>query len=283
MNETRKETRSSYLVCIGLVVYISLYAVQASILVNFMVEHIDKSLWWYLLLFVPSFVLLVCYLIKCSYATNNDQLSVVWLIWATYIPAFFIAVAVIFAKVEHHLDSAKKFGPNSLKGILCITPTLLILLLYLTICPTYRKSILSISVTAALDIFDGIEMLEIILLQNERDDFQLSNGLKIAIIVFACACFAISPLGLARNKMTTRKIEENGVKFSIKEIKERKDTSIWHGLIQIFCINLPFLILRLIVWFDCDYEASIFISKNIISLVISVIEIAVLSKCCTCG
>ena len=263
-------SRSKWLIGVGLFAYFALYAVQASILVNFMADHINKSLWIYVLFFLPSIFLLIHYLRKCSYADNDDKLSTVWLIWATYIPAFLVAVAVIFSKVVHHLDSDQTFGPNALKGTLCITPALLILLLYLTICPTYRKSILNISVTAALDIFDSIEMLEIILLQ-EREDFQLSNGLKIAIILFACACFLISPLGLARNKMDD------------VEIKERQNTSIWYGLIQIFCINLPFLILRLIVWLDCGYEASIFIAKNIISLVISIIEIGVLCKCCTCG
>ena len=273
MYKENQETmsRSKCLIGVGLFVYFTLYIVQASILVNFMADHINKFLWGYVIFFLPSLVLLGCYLIKCSCAKNDDQLSVVWLIWATYIPPFLVAVAVIFAKVVQHLDIDKTFGPNALKGTLCITPALLVLLLYLTICPTYRKSILSISVTAALDIFDSIEMLEIILLQNERDDFQLSNDLKIAIIAFACGCFLISPLGLARNKMDD------------DEIKERKGTSILYGLIQIFCINLPFLILRLIVWFDCGYEASIFIAKNIISLVISVIEIGVLCECCTCG
>ena len=264
-------SRSKCLIGVGLFAYFVLYFVQASILVNFMADHINKFLWFYVVSFLPSILLLVYYLRKCSYADDDDKLSTVWLIWATYIPAFLVAVAVIFSKVVHHLDSDQTFGPNALKGTLCITPALLILLLYLTICPTYRKSILNISVTAALDIFDSIEMLEIILLQNERDDFQLSNGLKIAIIVFACTCFAISPFGLARNKM------------DVDEIKERQDTSIWYGLIQILCINLPFLILRLIVWFHCGYEASIFIAKNIISLVISVIEIGVLCECCTCG
>lgn len=117
--------------------------------------------------------------------------------------------------------------------------------------------------TAALDILDCIGMPDIILLKNERGDFQLSNSLKVAIIIFACVCFALSPVCLARYKMSCREIQEGEVTSTMNEVKQRKGCFIWHILIQIFCINLPFLILLLIVWFDHGYEASIFIAKTI--------------------
>lgn len=106
-------------------------------------------------------------------------------------------------------------------------------------------------------------MPDIILLKNERGDFQLSNSLKVAIIIFACVCFALSPVCLARYKMSCREIQEGEVTSTMNEVKQRKGCFIWHILIQIFCINLPFLILLLIVWFDHGYEASIFIAKTI--------------------
>ena len=113
-------------------------------------------------------------------------------------------------------------------------------------------------------------MPDIILLKNERGDFQLSNSLKVAIIIFACVCFALSPVCLARYKMSCREIQEGEVTSTMNEVKQRKGCFIWHILIQIFCINLPFLILLLIVWFDHGYEASIFIAKTLVFRVIQI-------------
>ena len=69
----------------------------------------------------------------------------------------------------------------------------------------YRKSILCISVTASLDTTHGMEILDIILLQNERDDFQLSNDLKTAIIKFACVFFALRLFVLPNIKLVIEK------------------------------------------------------------------------------
>ena len=54
---------------------------------------------------MPSIYLFVKYLIIVSYAEYNNELSGGWWIWATYMLAFYLAVAVIFGKVVQHLDN----------------------------------------------------------------------------------------------------------------------------------------------------------------------------------
>ena len=109
---------------------------------------------------------------------------------------------------------------------------------------------------------DGIEMLEIFLMQKEAN-FNLNKGTEISIVVFACFCFLLSPFGFVRNKFMA-----HGV------VKERRKTSLFLGPLEIIGTNLPFLVLRAIIWHK--YEAAIFIAKNAVALVVRGVEFLIL-------
>ena len=264
--------RSLSLVRLGWIMLSILYWVQVALLVVFLerYSHIIVYVLW-LLLFSPACAW-IWHKFNCSttsYADNDKRIRHVWFGWGLYIVAYIITVAMIFIKVAHKLTKDDVLGINALMGTLCITPVLLIILLQLTISPAYQKHILLSSVFGALNIFDAIGMLEIFLMQNEAG-FDLNKKTEICIVVFACFCFFLSPFGFLRNKFVA-----NGV------VKVRKRTSILHVLLEIIGIDLPFLVLRAVMW--RKYEAAIFMAKNIIALVIGVIEIFVLIGVCKWG
>ena len=270
MEERRAETieRSSRLVCLGWWTFFILYSGQVVLLEAFLVHNIVKNGWYVVWfgLFLPAPILIFLKFICTSkwkrYAYNDERVRYVWIIWGAYIVAYVITVAVIFGKVSHKLTKDDDLGINTLIVTLCMTPVLLILLLQLTISPSYQKLVLSSSMFAALNIFDGIKMLEIFLMQNEAH-FDLNTATEICIVVFACICFFLSFLELVRNKFMA-----DGV------MKMRKDTSMIVVVLEIFLINLPFLVLRAVIW--RKYETAIFMVKNIVALVIGVIEFLVL-------
>jgi hypothetical protein len=270
---SRAETaeRSPWLVGLGWTTLLILYLLQVCLFVSFLVIHLndDSYVAWFLW-FVPAFVLIFVFFHanKQSYADEDETIWGVWIIWGTYIVAYVITVGMIFGKVAHKLTKDDDLGINVLLGTLCITPGLLVLLLQLTICPSYRRPVLSLSIFSALNIFDGIEMLEIFLMQKEGN-FDLGKDIEICIVVFACFCFFITPFGLIRNKFMA-----NGV------VKERKETSVFLGPLEIIGTNLPFLVLRAIVWHK--YEAAIFIAKNAVALVVGAVEFLVLNGNCKC-
>ena len=179
-----------------------------------------------------------------------------------------VTVATIFCTVAKELTEDDDFGIKALIGTLCITPGLLVLFLQLTICPSYRKHVLLLSVFTALNIFDGIEMLEIFLLQ-KKGNFDLGVHMERSIIVFACFCFLLTSLALLRNKF-----EPNG------EVEQRECLSIVVGLFEMFGTNLPFLVLRAIIWHK--YEAAIFIAKNVLALVVGAVELLIHTPMCHC-
>ncbi|CAB4000262.1 Hypothetical predicted protein [Paramuricea clavata] len=263
--------RSLSLVGLGWITLFILYWLQVGLFVSFLVIHLDNYAYaaWFIL-FVPAFVLILVFFHtnEQSYADNDENVRGVWIIWGTYIVAYFITVAVIFGKVAHKLTKDEDLGINALLGTLCITPGLLVLLLQLMICPSYRKPVLSLSIFSALNIFDGIEMLEIFLMQKEGN-FDLEKDIEICIVFFACFCFLLSPIGLIRNKFMV-----DGT------VKERKETSMVLGPLEIIGTNLPFLVLRAIIWHK--YEAAIFIAKNAVALVVGGVEFFILAGTCKC-
>ncbi|CAB4028043.1 Hypothetical predicted protein [Paramuricea clavata] len=263
--------RSQWLVNLGRVTLLLLYVLQVCLFVSFLVTHLDHYAYiaWFVL-FIPAFVSFWYFLKGAKvYADNDKDIRGVWITWGLYIVAYVATVAMIFATFAHDLTKGDILGINALVGTLCITPVLLILLLQLTISPSYQKTVLLSTIFAALNLFDGIKMLEIFLAQNEAD-FDLNMATEISILVFACICFILSPFGFVRNKFMA-----DGV------VKARRETSAGLVQLEIIGINLPFLVLRAIIW--RKYEAAIFMVKNIVALAFGVIEFLVLKEILICG
>ena len=266
--------RSPALVKLGWLAFFLLYFVQVVLFTLILAFRMGDP--WYMLWFL-WFVPAIGYVYYAfydtaakgfKYAEQDQDIWAVWLSWGLYIVAYVITVGMIFGKVAHKFTKDDVLGINALLGTLCVTPGLLILLLQLTICPSYQKPVLSLSIVAALNIFDGIEMLEIFLMQKEAD-FDLGKDIEICIVVFACFCFFLSPFGLLRNKFAA-----NG------EVKERKETFMFLGPLEIIGTNLPFLVLRALIWHK--YEAALFIAKNSVALVIGAVEFLILTGKCKC-
>ena len=153
------------------------------------------------------------------------------------------------------------FGPNVLKTTLSLTPAQMLLLLNSV---TEEAEILKeLYFTMTLNLFDGIEMLEVLL--QDRNN-AIPTTMRITVLTAVILFFAASFLEICKEK-----IEEDG-----NDSKPRKRTVIVNNVFQIV-LNLLFLILRLIVWFAYHQDSAIFIAKNVISLLIQILPY--LEKC----
>ena len=147
------------------------------------------------------------------------------------------------------------FGPNVLKTTLSFTPAQMLLLLNSV---TEEAEILKeLYFTMTLNLFDGIEMLEVLL--QDRNN-AIPTAMRIAVLTAVILFFATSFLEILKEK-----IEEDG-----SDSKPRKRTVIVNDAFQIV-LNLLFLILRLILWFKYDQDSAIFIAKNVVSLLIQIL------------
>ena len=125
-----------------------------------------------------------------------------------------------------------------------------------------RELVAKLSVQMAIDLFDAVEMLDIILDEKENKH-NISKGYEIATISVVCISFVLSPLQMAENKMRGR----------WSDPKTRFKTSLARNVLEMFGVNLAFLIIRVLVFVHYGKDETIFIAKNIIAIILSVLEV----------
>ena len=237
----------------------ALMIIQCFFLAGYPATYKNNSIWYVLALsYAPAVIAwlcLICYKAKLRWLVN---------VWYLYIVALIINIAIVFSVVGDSLDKNKLLGPNTLKMVLCITPLLLLLLLHSADdsdqTDEHNELVSKLSYRMAIDLFDAVDMIDIVLDENEQD-FGLPKWFGALMIVWACISLALSIWQLAENKLTR------------DETKIRFRTAFLRNIVEIALVNLPFLIIRAVVFFKYGKDESIFIAKNGIGIILSVLEI----------
>lgn len=256
-------------VWIGRFVFFGLVGLQSYSLASYPAEYKHHDGFYALcILFAPALVLRVHIMRK------EKTLQWLFAVWILHVIAFVILIAIIFGgsdPIEEKLDKEKFFGPNVLKMTLCLSPFILLLLLSTgTDSIAYRELIWMLSLRIALDLFDGVEMLDVIIEESEVNN-DISDDFEKAILAFVCISFLLSPLQLVEVKLD-----------GFDDWKYRKCTMISRTTIQVLAVNCVFLGLRLALYLRYGKDASIFIAKNVIIIFLGLFEICSVCKCCGC-
>ncbi|XP_078375883.1 uncharacterized protein LOC144659343 [Oculina patagonica] len=253
---------TTFLVCTGRFVFFALIIVQGISLASYPAryEHnANAGFYGLTALYLPALLLWL------RIIWDEESLPWLFVVWVLYVwVALVPLIGAIFGRIEDDIDKETFFGPNVLKLTLCISPLLLLLLNTAVDSVDYRELVLKLSLQIALDLFDGVEMLEVILEENEFSH-GIPKSFEKAIIAFVCISFLVSPLQLAENKLRRNSGTGDWDVFTWK--------AILRITIQIFCVNGVFLVLRLVLFFDYGKDASIFIAKNGIILILSSLEL----------
>ena len=253
---------ASFLTWLGRFAFFGLINTQCFILSAYLAKYEDSSKWYLTAIsFGPAiFVWILLLLFKALY------LSCLFRIWGLYIVALVVNIVMVFGKVGDRIDKNELLGPNALKVFLCITPLLLLLLLNTGDLDDSdeneeeREIVSKLCFPMAVDLFDGIEMIDIVLEEREHD-FGIPKAFSTAMIVLACLSMLVSPWQMVENKLT-----KDGPKIRFR-------TALYRSIVQIVFVNLPFLVIRAVVFFMFGKDESIFIAKNGIAIVLSILEI----------
>ena len=242
------------------VIFFALIIIQCFSLAGYPATHKNNPHWYVLATsFAPAVIVWLCLI------AFKSKLRWLFYVWDLYIICALIPnIAIVFVVVGDSLDKSKLLGPNALKMVLCITPLLLLLLLHSADdsdeTDEHRELVSKLSYQMAIDLFDAVDMIDIVLEENEHD-FGIPNGFGAFMIVLACFSLALSTWQLAENKLARG------------ETKIRFRTAFFRNIVEIFLINLPFLIIRAVVFFKYGKDESIFIAKNGIAIILSLLEI----------
>ena len=124
-----------------------------------------------------------------------------------------------------------------------------------------REIVSKLCFPMAVDLFDGIEMIDTVLEEREHD-FGIPKTFSTAMIALACFSFTM---------LVYKNSPKRGPKIRFR-------TSLYRDIVQIVCVNLPFLVIRAMVFVMFGKEESIFIAKNGIAMVLSILEICNLRR-----
>ena len=245
--------------CLARLVFFALIIIQCFFLAGYPATY-HKNLHWFVAAtsFAPAVILWLCLI------ASNAKLRSLFYVWHLYIIALISNIVIVFEVVGDSLDKNKLLGPNTLKMVLCITPLLLLLLLHTADdsdqSDVHRELVSKLSYQMAINLFDAIEMIDIVLEENEHD-FGIPDGFGVFMIVLACVSLTLSTWQLAENNL------------SGGETNIRVGIALWRNVVEILLVNLPFLIIRAVVFFEYGKDESIFIAKNGIAIILSVLEI----------
>jgi hypothetical protein len=202
--------------------------------------------------------------VRKAIRTSPDELRVAYVAWLVYAVGYAIQISFIFKTFAHKLDNAQTttiFGQNMLKLSLTITPMLFLLLVHAhhDAAPnTSRKYYIEkLTGSVTIDLMDSIEILEILFTDVAENN--LPTSFENTIIAFACINVFLPTLAL-------------------HALKQKK---IWHGhgglfpskvlyhLCYIFLVNVPFFIIRVLLWVCYEQDVSVFLAKNFILIVMN--------------
>ena len=256
---------------------------------------------WYSLftVFLPAFGAwsLLLYLQKAT-------LRLLLLVWSFYILALIVNIGIIYGLVGDKLGTKKFPSLGLLKGILCLTPALLLLLLHnaddLDRSQERKDLVLKLSFQMAIDLFDVIDMIDIVLddigRANEAQSLStdviatLNKTLKLTLPSFTLNTTGISTSELTKSlsippvfggvmvgvacfslMLSIWQWAEN--KLSSNEPKIQFRTAVARNVLEVIFVNFAFLIIRGVVFFKYDQEDFVFIAKNFIAIIFSILEI----------
>ena len=259
------------LALVGRLLTFLLLCVQCGFLTAFPVWfRDDHRLIPLLLLFSP----VIIYYAYCL--ATEAKLREVFLTWGLYIVLGLIPyIAIIFALCGDVLDKRHFLSPTCLKVILCITPVAFLLLVNtasdLGEHHEYATLAWTLSVAITIDLVDSVEMLDTVLEERENSH-GIPKEFGYVMVAAACVSFLLTLLQIAQNELKE--------KSASASVSLREKVAILANALEILFVNLPFMVMRLIVIvkYDKDDNESIFITKNLIAIFLSALQIYWIKK-----
>lgn len=240
-------------IAFGRFVFFVLMIMQCFFLATFLAHYEDEGGWYALtLLFVPAS--LIWWWINSNTA-GRREVVIFWLMysWLGAVPL----IGIVFGRLEDKIGSEGFWNASTLKMTLCITPLLLFLLCHTrTAMSCHDVHFSEWSFKALINLFDGIELIAAILDINDCSH-GISRHFKNTLIAFSCISLLWSVVDVnvtLQPEATTESVYDVLLKVLSYFIQILFDTI--------------FLGLRLGLCLGYGRNVSIFINKNIISIIV---------------
>ena len=184
-------------------------------------------------------------------------------IWLVYTVLFIVDFVLVFTLVEDRLNEERSPRPVIFEAVLCITPLLLLLLLNTADDNDVKRlgDFKWLCASMTLQVFDAIEMIDIVVSEKGKGS-EINKVYEIGMIALACTSLLLSALQLVHSvhyKSTGALRDGEKIRLGL--------------VITAAIINFVSMIIRVVVLVEYGTNETIFIAKNIISILRSTREI----------
>nr|XP_012558063.2 uncharacterized protein LOC105845170 [Hydra vulgaris] len=217
------------------------------------------SIWMFVLFYMHKKYKAIIYNVNYKHhSMSYNEIKYIFIMWFSYVFVLCPRIIIIFIKDVHTLNEKKLFGPNFLKISLACTPLIFLFMIFgyhgAEINSKRQLYISSISSSVALDLFDSMDLLELLF-----DPRSVPHHILIATLIFACINFTLPTLAFYDLHVKQFKGRVTGFSFKM-----------FYSCVIIFLVNLPNLILRIVLWFSHRSEISVLIMKNVMYIVLAI-------------
>lgn len=233
-----------------------LLIIQSLFLASYPARY-ESKLGWYAvgILFVPAAGIWW----RISTDAGQDHVAFFWMmyVWAGFVPV----TAIVFGRiVEEKVTRKDLLDPGTLKMALSITPLLFLFMIHTGIASSefHLKKVNEWSAKATINLFDGIDLLGILLDQNS-----IPRDTMNALIAFACISFFWWPLVLVLDR---RACDSN---YNYQNFNENKRCLHLTSYGMQVILDAIFLGLRSGLSVDYNVNMSLFINKNILMIIVN--------------
>ena len=245
--------RATTSIAFGQFVFFALMTMQCFFLASFLADYEDEGDWYAVsLLFVPAS--LMWWWIN-SITADPPKVVIFWLLysWLGAVPL----IGIVFGRLDDKIESEGFWNASTLKLTLCITPLLLFLLCHTRIAMEgHQVHFSEWSAKALINLFDGIDLIAVILDENECSH-GISRHFKNTLIAFTFISLLWSPVDVYMALQPEAATENDDEVLFV----------LFCYFIQVL-FDTIFLGLRLGLCLGYGRNASIFINKNIISITV---------------
>jgi len=194
--------------------------------------------------------------------------------WLLYVVPSTVQYVWILSTFADDIDSSSFFGPRFFRVILCFPSGVFLLL------DTIEYAVkpeLNVEWWRVFDIFDTVELLQILLVErNTSLPIYKTTTTKNFMLIFGSTSLFF-PVFSLWELQACRKIpsETPGSNNSSDNKRTRLvfRVRIVSKVCQLFFVNVAFLTIRLVLFFDFNLDASVFVAKNVTAITVGVIEI----------
>lgn len=194
---------------------------------------------------------------------DDANLRFAFIVWFFYSMVLCGKLALSFYTFVPILNTQDLWGINVYRLILtisCIIFLLLVLSHHYTKLSSPRQQYLSyLASSVTLDILDSIQFLNFLFDPKLKD--RINTTMEILVLVFACINFVLPTFALMR--LRYRKIPR-WLPIHFNE---------FYTLLYFLIVNLPYLVLRVLIWQNIDSDVSTFIVKNVLMILLGLREL----------